>query len=81
MFIINYCLNMFRTSLCPSSGEQRLCYCIWYILVWFFSMWLVAVVGRCLVGCEHYEVFCSVEQKLLRAHILQDSNLELIILL
>ena len=25
MFIINYCLNMFRTSLCPSSGEQRPC--------------------------------------------------------
>jgi len=23
MFIINYCLNMFWASLCPSSGEQR----------------------------------------------------------
>jgi hypothetical protein len=23
-------------------------------------MWLVAFVGRCLVGCEHYEGFCSV---------------------
>ena len=23
MFIINFCLNMFRASLCPSSGEQR----------------------------------------------------------
>jgi len=23
MFIINYHLNMFRASLCPSSGEQR----------------------------------------------------------
>ena len=22
-------------------------------------MWLVAVVGRCLVGCEHCESFCS----------------------
>ena len=29
MFIINFCLNMFRASLCPSSGEQRPCYCIW----------------------------------------------------
>ena len=29
MFIINVCLNMFRASLCPSSGEQRPCYCIW----------------------------------------------------
>jgi len=25
MFIINYCLNMFRASLRPSSGEQRPC--------------------------------------------------------
>ena len=25
MFIINFCLNMFRASLCPSSGEQRPC--------------------------------------------------------
>ena len=22
MFIINFCLNMFRASLCPSSGEH-----------------------------------------------------------
>ena len=29
MFIISFCLNMFRASLCPSSGEQRPCYCIW----------------------------------------------------
>jgi len=29
MFIINFCLNMFRASLSPSSGEQRPCYCIW----------------------------------------------------
>ena len=28
MFIINFCLNVFRASLCPSSGEQRPCYCI-----------------------------------------------------
>ena len=27
MFIINFCLNMFRASFCPSSGEQRPCYC------------------------------------------------------
>ena len=25
MLITNYCLNMFRASLCPSSGEQRPC--------------------------------------------------------
>ena len=32
------------------------------VLFWFCWMWLVAVVGRCLVGCEHYS-----------AHILQRS--------
>jgi len=25
MFIMNFCLNMFRASLCRSSGEQRPC--------------------------------------------------------
>ena len=29
------------------------------VLFWFCWMWLVAVVGRCLAGCEHYEGFCS----------------------
>ena len=33
------------------------------VLFWFCCMWLVAVVGRCLAGCEHYAVFCSFEQK------------------
>ena len=28
MFIINFCLNVFRAPLCPSSGEQRPCYCM-----------------------------------------------------
>ena len=23
------------------------------VLFWFYWMWLVAVVGRCLAGCEH----------------------------
>ena len=53
MFIINFCLNMFRTSLCPSSGEQRPCVTACGVLRWFCWMWLVAVVGRCVVGCEH----------------------------
>jgi len=53
-----YFLNMFRASLCPSSGEKD------YVtargvLRWFFWMWLVAVVGRCVVGCEHCEGYCS----------------------
>ena len=24
------------------------------VLFWFCWMWLVALVGRCFVGCEHY---------------------------
>ena len=31
------------------------------VLFWFCWMWLVAVDGRCLAGCGHYEG--SVEQK------------------
>ena len=33
MFIINFCFNMFRASLCPSSGEQRHRYCIWCVVL------------------------------------------------
>ena len=33
MFIINFCLNVFRASLCPSSGEQKPCYCIWCVVL------------------------------------------------
>jgi len=59
MFIINFCLNMFRASLCPSSGEQRPCVTAYGVLRWFCWMWLVAVVGRWVVGCEHCEGYCS----------------------
>ena len=48
-----HCLNMFRASLCPSSGEQRPCVTACGMLRWFCWMWLVAVVGRCVVGCSH----------------------------
>jgi len=30
------------------------------VLFWFCCMWLVAVVGRCVVGCEH----CSKTNKM-----------------
>ena len=33
MFIINFCFNMFRASLCSSSGEQRPCYWIWCVVL------------------------------------------------
>jgi len=59
MFIINFSLNMFRASLCPSSGEQRPCVTAYGVLRWFCWMWLVAVVGCCVVGCEHCEGYCS----------------------
>jgi len=52
-FIINFCLNMFRASLYPSSGQQRPCVTACGVLPWFCWMWLVAVVGRCVVECEH----------------------------
>ena len=29
------------------------------VLRWFCWMWLVAVVGRCVVGCEHCAGYCS----------------------
>ena len=44
MFIINFCLNMFRASLCPSAGEQRPCYCMWCT-----ALVLLDVVGS---GCR-----------------------------
>ena len=36
------------------SRTKTVCYCI-RCLCWFCWMWLVAVVGRCVVGCEHCE--------------------------
>jgi len=51
-------LNMFRASLCPSP-ETNTCVTACGVLRWFCWMWLVAVVGRCVVGCEHCEGYCS----------------------
>jgi hypothetical protein len=44
------------------------------VLFWFCWMWLVAVVGRCVVGCNHYEGFCltQLNRNLHSDHILQD---------
>ena len=46
---------------------KTVCYCVWYC--W---MWLVAVVGRCVVGCKHCEGYCS-NSNLHSARILQRS--------
>jgi len=40
------------------------------VLRWFCWMWLVAVVGRCVTGCEHCEGYCS-NSNLHSARILQ----------
>ena len=31
VLIIDYSLDMFRVSLCPSSGEKTTCYCMWSV--------------------------------------------------
>ena len=49
---------MFRASLCHLQ-ENKGPVTAFGVLFWFCWMWLVAVVGRCLVGCDHYEGFCS----------------------
>ena len=51
MFINNFCLNMFRASLCPSSGEQRPCYCIWCTVLALLDV-VGSGCGLCVVGCE-----------------------------
>jgi len=55
MFIINFCLNMFRASLCPSSEEQRPCVTAFGVLFWFCWMWLVAVVGPPATATNHIQ--------------------------
>ena len=53
------CLNMFLASLCPSSREQR-SVTAFGVLFWFCWMWLVVVVGRCVIGCEHCRMWLVV---------------------
>ena len=36
----NFYLNMFRASLCPSSGEKRLCTTAYSVLHWLYWVWL-----------------------------------------
>ena len=48
------------------------------VLFWFCWMWLVAVVGCCLEGCEHYEGFCSYFHTLLTMHGHRNLNLSLL---
>ena len=68
MFIINFCLNMFRASLCPSSGKQRPSYCIWFIV-----LVLLDVVGS---GCGALQCSHPTTQRPTTAtnHIQQNQN-------
>ena len=59
-----HCLLLTSVSTCfghhyahPLENKDRVA--AFGVLLWFCWMWLVAVVGRCLAGCEH----CEVEQK------------------
>ena len=56
MFIINFCTNTFRASLCLSSGEQRPCYCIWCVVLVLLD---VVVSGCGALRCRMRAVLAS----------------------
>jgi len=58
MFIINNFSTCFRHHYAHLQ-ENKTCVTARGVLGWFCGMWLVAVVGRCVVGCEHCEGYCS----------------------
>jgi len=65
---INFCLNMFWASSCPSSGEQRPCYRIWCVV-----LLLLDVVGSgCgALSCRMWSLW-RLNKNLHSDHILQD---------
>jgi len=58
MFIINTFSTCFGHHYAHLQ-ETKTCVTARGVLRWFCWMWLVAVVGRCVVGCEHCEGYCS----------------------
>jgi len=58
MFIINTVSTCFGHHYAHLQ-ENKTCVTACGVLRWFCWMWLVAVVGRCVVGCEHCEGYCS----------------------
>ena len=58
MFIINTFSTCFGHHYAHLQ-ENKTCVTARGVLRWFCWMWLVAVVGRCVVGCEHCEGYCS----------------------
>jgi len=59
MFIINTFSTCFGHH-CAHLQETKTCVTARGVLRWFCWMWLVAVVGLCVVGCEHCEDYCMV---------------------
>ena len=58
MFIINTFLTSFGHHYAHLQ-ENKTCVTACGVLRWFCWMWLVAVVGGCVVGCEDCEGYCS----------------------
>jgi len=54
MFIINTFSTCFGHHYAHLQ-ENKTCVTARGVLLWFCWMWLVAVVGRCVVGCEQCE--------------------------
>ena len=58
MFIINTFSTRFGHHYAHLQ-ENKTCVTACGVLRWFCWMWLVVVVGCCIVGCEHCEGYCS----------------------
>jgi len=58
MFIINTFSTYFGHHYAHLQ-ENKTCVTACGVLRWFCCTWLLAVVGRCVVGCEHCEGYCS----------------------
>jgi len=61
MFIINTVSTCFEHHYAHLQ-ETKTCVTARGVLRWFCWMWLVAVVGRCVVGCEHDSATNHIQQ-------------------
>jgi len=76
MFIFNNfstCLGHHYAHLQENKTYVNAC----VVLRWFCWMWLVAVVGRCLVGCEHCEGYCRTVTVTSRTDTMTSQNIDL----
>ena len=73
MFIINFCLNVFwhHYAHLQENKDRVTAYAV---LLWFCWMWLVAVVGRCVVGWEHCSHLARQRPTTATNHIQQNQN-------